>query len=148
VGSNGTFDFGCIERKAGLYIGGDRHLDGAADSGDSFKHLRPGNVLTVRETKGVGHGGAAGGHGRKSAMLDHGRAGGVPAVDQHQRLRAMMQLKQPRSFLRGGNLVERLVFESHGRGSHMLEAIYFEVSACSAGDDSRKFSRPAPGCEC
>ena len=101
---DGSFK-GCnVGGKAGLNIGGDRHLDGAADSGDSFKHLRPGKVLSVWEAKGVGHGGAAGGHGRKSAVLNHGGAGGVPAVDQHQRLRGMMQLKQPRSFLRGSHI--------------------------------------------
>ena len=87
---------GCnVGGEAGLNIGSDGDFDGAADAGDSLKHLRPGKVLSVWEAEGVGHGGAAGGDGRQSAMLNHGGAGCVPGIDEDERLRAVMQLKQP-----------------------------------------------------
>ena len=61
--SDGSFK-GCnVGGEARLNIGSDGHFDGAADAGDSLKHLRPGKVLSVWEAKGVGHGGAAGGDG-------------------------------------------------------------------------------------
>ena len=87
---------GCnVGGEAGLNIGSDGDFDGAADAGDSIKHLRPGKVLPVWETESVGHGGAAGGDGRQAAMLNHGGAGCVPGVDEDERLRGVMQLKQP-----------------------------------------------------
>ncbi len=92
---DGSFK-GCnVGGEAGLNIGSDGHFDGAADTGDSLKHLRPGKVLSVWEAESVGHGGAAGGDGRQSAMLNHGGAGCVPGIDEDERLRAVMQLKQP-----------------------------------------------------
>ena len=93
--SDGSFK-GCnVGGEARLNIGSDGHFDGAADAGDSVKHLRPGKVLSVWEAESVGHGGAAGGDGRQSAMLNHGGAGCVPGIDEDERLRGVMQLKQP-----------------------------------------------------
>jgi hypothetical protein len=99
--SDGSFK-GCnVSGEAGLYIGSDGHFDGAADASDSLKHLRPGKILSVREAESVGHGGAASGDGGQAAMLNHGGAGCVPGVDEDERLRGVMQLKQARSFLCG-----------------------------------------------
>ncbi len=93
--SNGSFK-GCnVGGEAGLNIGSDGHFDGAADAGDSVKHLRPGKVLSIWEAESIGHGRAAGGDGGQSAMLDHGGAGCVPGIDEDERLRGVMQLKQP-----------------------------------------------------
>ena len=93
--SNGSFK-GCnVGGEARLNIGSDGHFDGAADASDSLKHLRPGKILSVRKAESVSHGGAAGGDGGQSAMLNHGGAGCVPGIDEDERLRAVMQLKQP-----------------------------------------------------
>ncbi|HEY2236848.1 MAG TPA: hypothetical protein VGK01_25485 [Candidatus Angelobacter sp.] len=93
--SDGIFK-GCnVCGEAGLNIGSDGDFDGAADASDSFKHLRPGKILSVWEAESVGHGCAAGGDGGQSAMLNHGGAGCVPGVDEDERLRGVMQIKQP-----------------------------------------------------
>src|SRR5579864_8814327 len=92
---DGSFK-GCnVGGEAGLNIGSDGDFDGAADASDSLKHLRPGKVLSVWKAESVGHGGAAGGDGRQTTMLDHGGAGCVPGIDENERLRGVMQFKQP-----------------------------------------------------
>ncbi len=97
---NRRFQLPQVRRKTGFNISGHRHTHSAGDSADGLQHLRPGHTLSVGVAQGVGYGGAAGGDRGQAGLLHNPRTGGIPGINQHQRIASVVKFQKTRSFLR------------------------------------------------